>query len=271
MRSRFAPTPSGFLHEGNLVNLLLVSWLCEREGGELLLRIDNVDAQRQRPEYVQDIFDTLKWLNVRWSLGPQSIAELDHMTATHVGEDFAHWRSKLLKLRRPYQAIKRDALHTFVCRCSRRDLALVGSRACIGDCAALDLELVTGQTCLRGLLPEAHGALGQPVLWRREGIAAYHLASIVDDDQLGITHVVRGADLLEATQIQLLLADVLGLDQIRQIVFLHHELLHDSTGEKLSKSTLKQGAPLAKTDERKARVVALATEFGKPLGITPPL
>ena len=72
MLTRFAPTPSGYLHDGNLVNLLLVCWLRDQHQGRLALRIDAADTARQRPEYLQDIFDTLAWLHVRWDIGPKT-------------------------------------------------------------------------------------------------------------------------------------------------------------------------------------------------------
>jgi glutamyl/glutaminyl-tRNA synthetase len=261
MRTRFAPTPSGYLHDGNVVNLLLVSWLREQHQGELALRIDALDADRQRPEYLQDIFETLSWLDVRWEIGPQSFTDVQPSDA------YDHWRQRALDLRREHQG--KTGLRSFVCRCSRRELAQSGSRSCIADCARVDLELVTNQNCLRLELPEQYRSLGHPVLWRREGIPAYHLASVLADDELGITHVVRGEDLREATQIQLLLAEALGADHVSKATFLHHGLVRAADGTKLSKSTLAHGSPAPKTAARRAALIELARAFGRPLGIAP--
>jgi glutamyl-tRNA synthetase len=256
MRTRFAPTPSGYLHDGNVVNLLLAHWLREQHRGEFALRIDGLDTDRQRPEYLQDIFETMHWLDLHWEIGPQSLSD---MPPPHSCD---HWRERALDLRG-------HSLRTFVCRCSRRDLAQSGSRSCVSNCAGLDLELVTNQTCLRLALPAQHQNLGQPVLWRREGIPAYHLASVLTDDELGITHVVRGDDLREATQVQLLLAEALGAVHVRTATYLHHGLVRAADGAKLSKSTSAHGSPAPKSAARKAALVELAREFGRPLGIAP--
>jgi len=264
MVTRFAPTPSGYLHDGNLVNLLLICWLREQHDGQLALRIDSHDTARQRPEYLQDIFDTLAWLQVQWDIGPQSMAEASDL------RDFEIWRKRALDLRDPVNACGPPGLRAFVCQCSRRDLAESRSLACVADCAHSELELVTGASCLRLALPERYRELGQPVLWRRDGIPAYHLASVLTDEELSITHILRGADLLSATQIQLLLAEALGAEHVRQAIYLHHGLVRDAHGNKLSKSTLTQGRAGPKSDERKRALRSLARNIGEPLGITPP-
>lgn len=264
MRTRFAPTPSGYLHDGNLVNLLLICWLRDQYQGELALRIDNMDANRQRPEYLQDIFDNLAWFEVRWEIGPQCSADLDR------GHDYGTWRDRALALCAPSRSHSARGLRAFVCRCSRRELAASGSRSCTAGCASADLELVTDSTCLRLQLPADLSDLGDPVIWRRDGVPAYHLASVLRDEDLQVTHVVRGEDLHEATQIQLVLAEALGANRVRRATFLHHGLVRDASGGKLSKSTLAQGAPSVRSEERRAQIVALATGLGEPLGITPP-
>lgn len=264
MVTRFAPTPSGYLHDGNLVNLLLVCWLREQHEGQLALRIDSHDTARQRPEYLQDIFDTLTWLQVQWDIGPKSMAGVSDL------RDFEIWRKRALDLRDPVKAYGAVGLRAFVCTCSRRDLAQSHSLTCVADCAKSELELVTGASCLRMELPVQYRELGQPVLWRRDGIPAYHLTSVLTDEELGITHILRGADLLAATQIQLLLAEALGAEHARQATYLHHGLVRDAHGNKLSKSTLTQGQAGPKSDERKRTLRGLARNLGEPLGITPP-
>ncbi|MHB1211957.1 MAG: glutamate--tRNA ligase family protein, partial [Candidatus Nanopelagicales bacterium] len=77
MRTRFAPTPSGYLHEGNAVNAVLTSWLAQQVGADIALRIDDVDATRFRREFIDDILAVLAWLDVPWSLGPRTAAEFD--------------------------------------------------------------------------------------------------------------------------------------------------------------------------------------------------
>ena len=239
MRTRFAPTPSGFLHEGNAANALLAAWWARELGGTLVLRVDDLDAARMRPEYVSDLDEVLAWLGIEPAVrcAPQAV-------------------------RMPAYELAREALidthRTFACACSRTDLAHARCR-----CRERDLRLETGSTCLRWASPS-----GDVVVWRRDGIPAYHLASVVDDDAFAITHIVRGQDLAEATVVQRALAIELGLAGIATAVVVHHPLAVDATGRKLSKSQLRAG-PMPRTDATLARVVALARELAAASGITP--
>ena len=267
--TRIAPTPSGYLHPGNAANFLLVRRLADSIGASVALRIDDFDVERARPEYLDDIFEALDWLGIGWDVGPTDAADFtaNYAMATQVDrlEDEC---DRLIATG-----------HTFVCRCSRSDLARAGSRRCVNDCVEDDLELVTGETALRLYVPDGTvvrvgdvdidvaETAGDPVMWRRDGLPAYHLASVVADRNLGVTHVVRGADLMESTALHLHLAPLLGADALRDANWLHHALLMADDGEKLSKSTNASGEPIPRTADMRDRIHALADELGAPLGI----
>lgn len=224
-RFRLAPTPSGFLHAGNAVNFTL-NWLAARlhPGARVLLRIDGLDADRKRPEYVQDVFDTLNWLDLDWDEGPRNAADFEK-----------NW-SQLLRLPLYFKAL--DALqaggHLFACGKSRRDLEPFQGKY-PPEFRNQHLSPDDPNVAWRIRTPEG-SPLPDFVVRRRDGIPAYQLASVVDDLHFGITHVIRGADLQESTEAQLFLAQCLNRPDYARIQFLHHPLLTDDTGIKLSKS-----------------------------------
>lgn len=221
-RLRMAPTPSGYLHLGNAFNLIL-TWLAARGGGEapspalLYLRIDDLDAERKRPEYVQDVFDTLQWLGLDFDQAPvfQSAAER---------QPFYH---DLLNRLREQNLL-------FACRKSRRDLEpwRGGYPEHFRD-QGLDLD--EPDVAWRVKTPTDF-PMPDFVVRRRDGIPAYQIASLADDLEMGITHLIRGADLEASTQAQRFLAGCLGEHRFEAIRFLHHPLLLDAEGGKLSKS-----------------------------------
>ncbi|MCS6929924.1 MAG: glutamate--tRNA ligase family protein [Saprospiraceae bacterium] len=227
---RIAPTPSGFLHLGNAVNFVL-NWLAARlrPGARLLLRIDDLDAERKRPEYVQNIFDTLHWLGIDWDEGPRSPAELENC-----------WSQRFrLPLYEHLLGTLRAKGVVFACAKSRRELAALNGyypehfrqQACSLD----DLNVAWR---LRTPLP--HNTAYMPpdfVVRRRDGIPAYQLVSVADDIHFGVTHVIRGEDLRPSTHAQQYLAQCAGLLDFNKIIFLHHPLLLDAAGNKLSKSS----------------------------------
>lgn len=234
-RSRIAPTPSGYLHIGNALNFVLTYAMVQRSGGSLRLRIDDIDAPRARLEYIEDIFETLHWMGIDWDAGPQTPEQ--------------HYTSFSQSLRAPRYRQVIDALNatgqTYACTCSRRDLDHC-------QCRTRCLPLNTPDTALRIVTPYApvqiddrqmgvqYISLRQHmpdfVIRRRDGIAAYQLASLIDDIDYGIDLVVRGADLLPSTAAQLFLASLIGEDGFGHTAFYHHALLTDANGSKLSKS-----------------------------------
>lgn len=224
-RFRLAPTPSGFLHVGNAVNFTL-NWLAARlhPGARVLLRIDDLDAERKRPEYVQDIFDTLNWLGLDWDEGPRD------------PDDFEKNWSQHLRLPRYFKALEelRAGGHLFACAKSRRELEPFQGKY-PPEFRDQGLSLDDPDVAWRIRTPEGF-PLPDFIVRRRDGIPAYQLASVSDDLYFGITHVVRGADLQDSTMAQLFLAECLNRPDFARVQFLHHPLLTDEAGEKLSKS-----------------------------------
>lgn len=229
---RFAPTPSGPLHAGSLLTAL-ASWLCARSaGGRWLLRIDDLDAARCRPEHSTQILRQLEAHGLYW-------------------DDRPRWQSQHVEA---YQ----DALRTldaggrlYRCNCTRAVLAReqiqgVDGPVYAGRCssltlpeagAALRLRVVPGAATLadaaQGMLQrDVMRDIGDIVLRRRDGIIGYHLACAVDEQAQGISEVVRGADLIGATFCQQQVFEALSLTAP---AYRHLPLLVDPHGRKLSK------------------------------------
>ena len=235
--SRLAPTPSGYLHLGNAVNFVLTWLLVRRAGGTLHLRIDDLDRPRLRRAYLGNIFEVIDWLKIDYDYGPSG------------PDNFLRHYSQLLHLPAYNQALRRLA---------QRPGLLYGSpRSRTGGAAGAALPLATAGVAWRARVPAGstigwldggQGAVRVPlaaempdfVVRKKDGVAAYQLASVVDDLRLGTTLIVRGLDLLPSTAAQLWLASqVSDLKQFNQqnTRFFHHKLLTNTLGEKLSKST----------------------------------
>ncbi len=240
-RLRFAPTPSGFLHIGNALNFAL-NWLVARlHGGKILLRIDDLDADRKRPEYVADVFESLAWLGLDWDVGPgENDGIIDRVTLSHpvntLVADFEKNWSQHRRLPLYFNALEklRATGLLFACRKSRRDLAPFEGNYPPAF-RNQNLSLDDPDVAWRIKTPPGF-ALPDFVVRRRDGIPAYQLASLADDVHFGITHVIRGEDLTASTQAQLYLAEYLSESNFLKINFLHHPLITDENGEKLSKS-----------------------------------
>ncbi|GAB4092741.1 nucleotidyl transferase family protein [Flaviaesturariibacter terrae] len=243
-RTRIAPTPSGYLHRGNALSFLLTAARAQAAGARLLLRIDDMDRERVRPEYVADIFETLRFLQITPDEGPRDPADFE-----------AAWSQRL---RMPLYTAALDRLAAeglvFACTCSRADLLRaqpdgIYTGTCRNKGLPLntpgaswrlrtepDLELLVHRQqgeAIRARLPVAQTDF---VVRKKDGCAAYQLSSLVDDVHFGVDHIVRGEDLWESTLAQLYLAGRLGSDAFLRCSFEHHPLLTDASGEKLSKS-----------------------------------
>lgn len=261
MITRFAPTPSGYLHLGNAVNAQLVAWLAQAHGGTLALRIDDMDAPRYRPEYLRDIFETLEWLGIAWQVGPRDEADFEAHHSLRART--AYYRAEL-------SAAAGRGLQLYACRCSRRELTGPPSGGCPGGCREAGHEFAVGETAIRAGIPaDVCPEMGDVVLWRRDDLPAYHLASVIEDRDLGVTHVVRGEDLRASTQVQLFLAPYLDATAFAAATVVHHGLLTDARGAKLSKSTQDAG-PMRRTPDLRDALVQAALEIGARAGITPP-
>ncbi|MDX5320397.1 MAG: glutamate--tRNA ligase family protein [Bacteroidota bacterium] len=238
VRSRIAPTPSGLLHEGNAYNFLLTWALVRAQGGELTLRIDDIDRDRCKPEYLEALFQDLHWLGIDWNLGPQSVEEQNALQ---------QWKH-IDRYREALDSLEKKAL-VFSCSCSRKDLESIDvyPGTCLKSPAThppyawrfkpeipSEIELLS----LNGL-PETirfDSSMQHSVIWRKEDLPAYHLVSVMEDQWAGTNLVVRGQDLLSSSLFQHALADALGDLNYAQIRYVHHPLIKDKHGHKLSKS-----------------------------------
>ncbi|UOG75682.1 glutamate--tRNA ligase family protein [Hymenobacter tibetensis] len=248
--SRLAPTPSGFLHLGNAVNFTLTWLLTRRAGGTLHLRIDDLDRARFRPVYLANVFETLDWLELDYDHGPSGPDDFER----HYSQRYflAEYEASLQAARAAQPTL------FYACRCSRTDLARAtppGSTTYPGTCRPQLLPLDAPETAWRVHVPGTltvavpdllQGPLivpltaevGDVVVRKKDGTAAYQLASVVDDVRLGVTLIVRGLDLLPSTAAQLWLAThIPGMAAFQHTQFAHHGLLLDEDGHKLSKST----------------------------------
>lgn len=219
---RFAPSPNGLLHQGSLL-AAVASWLDARaRRGTWLIRIEDIDRARVVPGAAEAMLATLA------RFGLESDAPVLHQSTRS-----AAYSTALRQLRdagRAYRCIcSRSERGSAVCGC--RDLPLAGE-----DCAwrlRLRTREIAFDDGIQGHCVHDMAAIGDPVLVRRDGVAAYQLAVVVDDAAQRVTHVVRGADLLESTAWQLAIAAALELPPPR---YLHVPLLTEPDGNKLAKS-----------------------------------
>lgn len=235
--TRFAPSPNGPLHLGHAFSAVVAHDLARANGGRFLLRIEDIDGPRSRPELADEFRRDLAWLGLEWEELPPQSARLDSYRA-------AAARLEVMDLLYP-------------CTCSRKGIeeagATPGPEGLVypGTCkgrrvdpsqpAALRLDVgralaLTGRLAwedtLAGMQQADPLALGDVVLVRKDLPASYHLAATLDDAADGITLVSRGADLFAATHIHRLLQALLDLPVPR---WSHHPLLMDQTGRKLAK------------------------------------
>lgn len=236
--TRIAPTPSGFLHVGNILSFAITLAVAKKNNASVLLRIDDLDQARVNDQYIQDIFDTLNYLEIPWDTGPRDV------------QDFRNSWSQTHRMELYHQALNklRDSGFIFACTCSRQQIKNSQSCACREKHIPLDTgnaawRLITNdkKLAIRNYNGEViHAALPADmqnfVVRRRDGIPAYQLASVVDDLHYDIDLVVRGEDLRSSTIAQHELALSLGESRFSAIRFYHHPLLMEESGQKLSKS-----------------------------------
>jgi glutamyl-Q tRNA(Asp) synthetase len=259
---RFAPSPNGYLHLGHAFSALLNQEMARAAGGRLLLRIEDIDATRCRPEYEVAIHEDLSWLGITWK--PDVRRQSEH---------FGDYQTALQKLEAEgliYPAFEsRSEIAALVAERDRqgswpRDpdgVPLYPGRARklapfererrrrAGDPYALRLamdaaaaragvltwsETGAGPQGQTGLVAAAPQMWGDVVLGRKDAPASYHLAVVVDDALQGVTDVVRGQDLFWATGVHRLMQTLLGLPEPTHH---HHRLILDAAGRKLSKAT----------------------------------
>ncbi|MEM7471094.1 MAG: tRNA glutamyl-Q(34) synthetase GluQRS [Pseudomonadota bacterium] len=261
-RTRFAPSPTGPLHLGHAYSAILAHDMAMAHGGEFLLRIEDIDQSRARPEWEQQIYDDLDWLGLTWST--PVLRQSDRVTHYATQLD-ALWGRKLL-----YQ-----------CNCNRKDIAaaiaapqegvtLVGPDGPVypGTCRKKQIAeevaqpMPTGQVLrlkmkyatlaspdgfsfvetgsgtdgetgrISFAAHEVNRNIGDIVLARRDMGTSYHLSVVLDDAAQGITHVIRGQDLFEATKIHVVLQQLFDL---QTPTYHHHKLIRDDQGKRLAK------------------------------------
>ncbi len=221
MRSRFAPTPSGYLHLGNILSFSLTAARAAEEGATIFLRIDDMDSARVRPAYLDDIFDVLKWLDLHWQDGPRNVADFTHHFA----------QENRLPLYEAALGRLRERHWLFACNCSRKTFS-----TCNCSEKNLGFEAQGVQWRIRTPPQWEDRSLLNFVVRKKDRRPAYQLTSVVDDLHFGIDLVVRGQDLESSTRAQFFLAEALGEARFSKLRVYHHGLLLEADGSKMSKS-----------------------------------
>jgi glutamyl/glutaminyl-tRNA synthetase len=237
-KTRIAPTPSGFLHLGNILSFCITATLARKSHAKILLRIDDLDQPRINEAYLQDIFDILNFLEIPWDEGPRNVKE------------FKNSYSQSHRIKQYHEAMKQlsDDNLVFACICTRKQL---NSNSC--SCFKRHIPLTEEDACWR-LITADNGDLKVKnynsetvsaslprnmfnfIIKRKDGLPSYQLTSVIDDLLYDVDLVVRGEDLWPSTLAQHALASALQTNKFKDITFYHHPLLKESSGKKLSKS-----------------------------------
>lgn len=250
-RGRLAPSPTGLLHVGHARTFWIAAQRAAERGGTLILRNEDLDPQRCRTEFEDAMLEDLRWLGISWQEGPDCGGAVGPYTQSKRRDFYLEAWKRL-----------RDLGAIYPCSCSRKDVALsatapndgddepVYSGKCRVESVAGDME--RGQPAgfnWRFRVPDgeeisftdlhlgpqtavAGRDFGDFIVWRRDDVPAYQLAVAIDDAAMGITEVVRGADLLKSTARQILLFRALGLPVPD---YYHCDLVRDEAGVRLAK------------------------------------
>lgn len=235
--TRFAPSPNGMLHLGHAWSAIIAHDLAKERGGRFLLRIEDIDGVRSKPELADEFRRDLEWLGLEWEEVPAQSTRLDSYQVA----------AKQLQ----------DAGLLYPCACTRSEIAALqprigpeglvypgtckGKRVDEGKQTVLRLDVeeamarvgeIVWEDEIAGIAVADPRPFGDVVLVRKEGPASYHLAATLDDAADGVTLVTRGADLFTSTHIHRVLQELL---QLPVPIWHHHQLLLDDTGEKLAK------------------------------------
>ncbi|WP_282095473.1 tRNA glutamyl-Q(34) synthetase GluQRS [Epibacterium ulvae] len=252
-RTRFAPSPTGPLHLGHAYSAMIAAHAAKALGGTFLLRIEDIDQSRARPQWEAQIYDDLAWLGLSW---PKPVLRQSD------------------RLPRYSEAVREltEMGLTYPCRCKRADIEAAANapqegvpqfgpdgRIYPGTCRTRSDEASQPEDVLRLNIKKSiehidkalfletgpdhagtyqldpdhlQNAIGDIILVRRNMGSSYHLSVVLDDAEQGITHVHRGADLFEATHIHVLLQQLLKLPTP---VYHHHKLIRDTAGKRLAK------------------------------------
>ncbi|UWU84040.1 tRNA glutamyl-Q(34) synthetase GluQRS [Bradyrhizobium yuanmingense] len=263
---RFAPSPNGFLHLGHAYSALLNFDRARESGGRLLLRIEDIDATRCRPEFEAAIYEDLAWLGIAWETPVRRQSEhladyraaLDKLSALGLVYPAFESRAEIARLvaareaGRPWprdpdgaplypgeaKSLSADARAQLIASGAPYALRLDMAAACRRAAGLSWNELGEGPDGERGIIPARPEAWGDVILARKETPTSYHLSVVVDDALQGASEIVRGQDLFSATAVHRLLQVLLGLPEP---VYRHHRLIRDEAGRKLSKSSRSTG------------------------------
>ncbi len=235
-RLRFAPSPTGYLHVGN-ARALLFNWLvARREGGEMLLRIEDTDVDRSRPELSDDILDQIRWLGLGWDGEPTHQSERLHIYAKAADDLLAAGRAYWCDCtgeQVQQRAKDRGGPPGYDGHCRERGLAGGPGAGTALRFRVPDDGTTSFDDLVRGHVSFDNAKLEDFVLLRSTGVPTFLLANVVDDSEMGITHVVRGDDHVNGTPKYVLIGEALGLDH--HPVFAHLPQLVNEQRKKLSK------------------------------------
>jgi glutamyl-Q tRNA(Asp) synthetase len=259
---RFAPSPNGYLHLGHAYSALLNHDMARELGGRLLLRIEDIDRERSRPEFEAAIYEDLAWLGISWLEPVRRQSEhfadyeiaLEKLDALRLLYPSFESRSEIAALVAERERNGRwprdpDGAPLYPGRGRKLTAAERKRRVEAGEAYALRLAIdaavtqtgvLTWSEAGRGPHDQTGTVTAAPLMWgdvvvaRKETPTSYHLAVTIDDALQGVTDVVRGQDLFWSTSIHRLLQALLGLPEP---VYHHHRLILDADGRKLSKST----------------------------------
>lgn len=254
--TRFAPSPTGYLHLGHAYSALIVYNAAQAVDGRLILRIEDIDKVRCRPEYEAAIYEDLAWLGLEWEIPvrrqSEHFPEYETALATLVDAGVVYRCFKTRKeiaeeieraphLSRsgpdgpqysgaPLSATEERSLLAEGAPFSWR-LSITAARRRLGP--AFDALVFTEETS-HGIerIKATPEIFGDPIVARKDNGTSYHLASVYDDGLQGVTHVIRGEDLFAAAHLHTLLQALLGLPQP---VYRHHALITDESGNRLAK------------------------------------
>jgi glutamyl/glutaminyl-tRNA synthetase len=249
-RGRLAPSPTGYLHLGHARTFWIAFQRAQAAAGVLVMRNEDLDRDRCRPEFVQAMYDDLRWLGITWQEGP----DVGGLFKPYVqSQRYSHYHTA-------WEQLRSTGL-IYPCTCSRKELALMASaphddndepiysgkcRPPVGTIASAvtpagtnwrfrvpDEETICFNDAKQGEQTFVAGKdFGDFLVWRKDDVPAYQLAVVVDDAAMQITEVVRGADLLKSTARQILLQRALGLPTP---VYYHCDLMTDDAGIRLAK------------------------------------
>lgn len=278
LTSRFAPSPTGLLHKGHAYSALLAYDLARRAGGRFLLRLEDIDSTRCNAENSRQILEDLAWLGLEWEepvrLQSLHLADYQEVASQLVQREllypcFCTRKDILREIERSGQAPHGidGPLYPGICR--RLSPAERAERIASGEPHALRLDLgkalaevdapLRWQDAYQGEQIAHPERLGDAVLVRKDIGTSYHLAVVVDDALQGVTDIVRGEDLFEATHLHRLLQALLDLPSP---LYHHHPLLTDASGQRLAKRD--RSLSLKSLRETGVSPEALCAELGFP-------